>query len=69
MSAGTMEFDVRYSLCRIRHEKKLSQDVLASQIGVTRQAFNNWEGGVNAPTAMNLFKWADALGVELKVSA
>ena len=69
MSAGTMEFDVRYALTKKRREQSLTQEELAKRLGITRQAFSNWEGGSNAPTSMNLFRWAEALGAELKVSA
>lgn len=36
-------------LKKLRKEKKLTQSALAQKIGVTRQALNQWEIGLNYP--------------------
>ncbi|MGI6181650.1 MAG: helix-turn-helix domain-containing protein [Agathobaculum sp.] len=46
-----------------RQQAGLSQDKLAEQVGVSRQAVTKWEAGQTAPSTENLFRLAEALGV------
>lgn len=51
---------------KTRREKlKLSQEYLADQIGVSRQAVSKWETDQSEPTANNLVKLADVLEIDL----
>lgn len=46
-----------------RTERKLSQEYIAEQLGVSRQAVSKWETGQSEPTAKNLVELAQLLGV------
>ena len=48
-----------------REELKLSQEYLAEQIGVSRQAVSKWEKGQSEPTAGNLVQLAQVLEISL----
>lgn len=48
-----------------REELKLSQEYVAEQVGVSRQAVSKWETGQSEPTASNLIQLADALEISL----
>ena len=49
---------------RYREQKNLTQDALAENLHVTRQAVSNWETGKNQPDLDMLETVANALGVE-----
>ena len=53
------------SLFELRRSKGLSQEDLASQIGVSRQAVSKWETGEAMPDLNKLLLLADALEVSL----
>ena len=53
------------SLFELRRDRGLSQEDLASQIGVSRQAVSKWETGEAMPDLNKLLLLADALGVSL----
>lgn len=46
-----------------RTERKLSQEYIAEQLGVSRQAVSKWETGQSEPTAKNLVELAQLFGV------
>lgn len=48
-----------------REERKLSQEYLAEQLGVSRQAVSKWETGQSEPTAGNLIRLAEVLQLSL----
>lgn len=48
-----------------RQELKLSQEYLADQLGVSRQAVSKWETGQSEPTASNLVKLAAVFEISL----
>lgn len=51
---------------RSRREKlKLSQEYVAEQLGVSRQAVSKWETGLSEPTASNLIKLAEIFEISL----
>lgn len=50
-------------LRRLRADKKMTQEELATQLGVTFQAVQKWESGVGNPRAYRFPKIAAALGV------
>ena len=53
------------NLKRIREEKGLTQQTLADNLYVTRQAISRWEGGSRYPDLMTAKKMAQFLGVTL----
>lgn len=53
------------NLKRIREEKGLTQQTLADNLYVTRQAVSRWEGGSRYPDLMTAKKMAQFLGVTL----
>ena len=46
-----------------RQAAGLSQEKLAEQLGLTRQAVTKWETGQSAPSTENLLRLAEVLGV------
>lgn len=48
-----------------RKELKLSQEYIAEQLGVSRQAVSKWETGQSEPTAGNLIQLAEVLELNL----
>lgn len=52
-----------------REEQNLSQEALAEQIGVSRQAISKWEGDLAEPTGANKRALCQALSLELVGSA
>ena len=48
-----------------RKELKLSQEYVAEQLGVSRQAVSKWETGQSEPTASNLIQLADLFEIRL----
>lgn len=49
----------------IRKKRKISQDELASQIGVSRQAVFEYEANMMEPRWFTFMRIADALGVSM----
>ena len=47
----------------LRIEKKISQSVLAKEIGVSQKAIDYWERGINEPKASYIIKLADFFDV------
>ncbi len=58
-----MDFKVR--LRQVRLSKGLSQQVLASRLGLSKQAISNYESGANTPTFPVLLQLSRELGVSL----
>lgn len=58
-----MDFKVR--LRQVRLSRGLSQQVLASRLGLSKQAVSNYESGANTPTFMVLLQLSKELGVSL----
>jgi len=52
-------------LKKIRNEQNTTQDDLASQLFVTRQAISKWESGDSTPDLNNLIKLTDIFNVSL----
>ena len=51
------------SIAARRKELKLSQEYIAEQLGVSRQAVSKWETGQSEPTAKNLVELARLFGM------
>lgn len=58
-----MDFKVR--LRQVRLSRGLSQQVLASKLGLSKQAVSNYESGANTPTFHILLQLSRELGVSL----
>lgn len=58
-----MEFAEK--IMRLRKVQGLSQDELAEQLGVSRQAVSKWESGQAMPEVDKLVKLADAFGLQV----
>jgi len=54
------------SIKKLRKEKKLTQDQLAEQLHVTRQAISNWEIGKTQPDVETLTQLAKIFGVSVE---
>ena len=54
------------SIKKLRKEKKLTQDQLAEQLHVTRQAVSNWEIGKTQPDVETLTQLAKIFGVSVE---
>jgi Predicted transcription factor, homolog of eukaryotic MBF1 len=52
-------------LVKIRHQRNLSQDQLASKLFVSRQAISKWEQGETTPDLQTLVQLTDILDVDL----
>lgn len=50
-------------LRKLREKKKLSQEVVATRIGVTKSTISSYETGTISPTLENLTKLAGVYGV------
>lgn len=57
--------ELKERLADLRRERELSQEELAREIGVTRQAVSKWERGVIAPSTANLIALGELYGVHL----
>ena len=53
-------------ISELRNERKISQNQLATAMGVSRQAVSKWENGQSTPDAMNLIRLADVLNSDVE---
>ncbi len=53
------------NLKKYRNELNLTQDDLAKELFVTRQAISKWESGESTPDVNNLIKLADTFHISL----
>lgn len=58
-----MKFEEK--LIVLRKKSGMSQEELADQLGVSRQAISRWELGATLPDAPNLLKLSDLFGVSI----
>lgn len=58
--------EVANSIKRLRQEKRLSQEQLAEQLHVTRQAISNWENGKTQPDVDTLTQLASVFDVSVE---
>jgi transcriptional regulator with XRE-family HTH domain len=57
--------DIGLKIKQLREEKGLSQDGLAEQLHVTRQAVSKWESGKGCPDIENIISISNVFGVSL----
>ncbi|WP_165837799.1 helix-turn-helix domain-containing protein [Zavarzinia aquatilis] len=69
MSAARALFAVVTALHKARLEKGLTLEAVASRVGVTAQALDQWERRQVMPKLENFFGWARALGMTFKVTS
>jgi transcriptional regulator with XRE-family HTH domain len=60
-----MEKAFAKNLRMLRKERKLSQQKLASQVGVTQQCVSEWEKGKIEPTMSPLWRLADVFDISI----
>jgi DNA-binding XRE family transcriptional regulator len=48
-----------------RIERGILQKQLAHKVGHTRQTITNWENGRSLPKWADMFRWCEALNVEI----
>ncbi|MCH3967328.1 MAG: helix-turn-helix domain-containing protein [Atopobiaceae bacterium] len=60
-----MNVDIAYRLSKLRRDRGLSQESLANQLGVSRQAVSKWERAESSPDTDNLIALADLYGMSL----
>jgi len=53
------------AMAQKRKQKKITQEMIANQIGVSKQAISKFESGSSSPTLDVVFRYAEALGVDL----
>ena len=58
--------EVANSIKKLRQEKQLSQEQLAEQLHVTRQAVSNWENGKTQPDVDTLTQLAAVFDVSVE---
>ena len=58
-----MHFSLK--LARLRSGKGISQEKMADELGVSRQAVQKWESGAGVPEVENLIRLAKYFGVSL----
>ena len=58
-----MNCEVGKQIYMLRKEMKISQQKLASEIGVTQKAIDFWEKGINEPKASYIVLLASFFGV------
>ena len=52
-------------IIKLRKREKLSQEVLADKIGVTRQTISNWELNITKPDAEHIKKMSKIFGISI----
>lgn len=57
--------ELKEKLVELRRQKGLTQDEVARELGITRQAVSKWERGVIAPATVNLVALGRLYGVPL----
>ena len=60
-----MKIDIGKAIKEKRLENKLSQQELASEIGVTHAAISFWENNINVPNVLDCWKIADVLKISI----
>lgn len=57
--------ELKKRLVGLRRGRGLTQDELAREVGVTRQAVSKWERGIIAPSTLNLIALGQLYGIPL----
>jgi DNA-binding XRE family transcriptional regulator len=53
------------AMAQKRKQRKITQEMIANQIGVSKQAISKFERGGSSPTLDVVFRYAEVLGVDL----
>ncbi|MCS3433761.1 helix-turn-helix domain-containing protein [Klebsiella sp. BIGb0407] len=53
------------AMAQKRRQSKITQEKIAGQIGVSKQAISKFESGNSSPTLDVVFRYADALNIDL----
>lgn len=65
MSAAARYMALTGQLRRGRQKTGITQADLAPRCGVSRRTMQRWEDGEAFPDALQLFRWADLVGVKI----
>lgn len=57
---------VGHNIKKLRKSKGITQEQLAEQLSVTRQAISSWENGINQPDVETLARIAEYFGVTVE---
>lgn len=60
-----MNIEIANRLVKLRKEKNLSQEALANELGISRQAVSKWERAESSPDTDNLIMLANLYGLSL----
>lgn len=60
-----MNIEIANKLLQLRREKGLSQEALAQELGISRQAVSKWERAEASPDTDNLIELAKLYGISL----
>lgn len=61
------EINIAKQLLAARHEKKITQEELASYVGVSKAAVSKWESGISVPDSGMLISLAEELDTSVSV--
>lgn len=53
------------AMAQKRKQQKITQQKIADRLGVSKQAISKFESGNNSPTLDVVFRYAEALGIDL----
>jgi len=53
------------AMAQKRRQSKITQEKIAGQIGVSKQAISKFESGTSSPTLDVVFRYAEALNIDL----
>lgn len=56
-------------ICKLRTERKVSQELLAEHMDVSRQAVSKWENDISSPDTNNLIRLAEFFDVSVEYLA
>lgn len=59
--------EVRATLYRRRRGRGWTQQDVGDRLGVTQAAVSEWERGVHSPTLATVERWANVLGMSLRL--
>ena len=65
--AGSIDAEIGQRIRRLRNAERISQEELASRIGISCQQLQKYESGANRISASRLVQLADALKVEISL--
>lgn len=53
------------AMAQKRKQNKITQEMIAGQIGISKQAISKFERGTSSPSIDVIFRYAEALGIDV----